>query len=244
MPDHLFADHELAALYDPMCVGRRDFDFYLPLVMAAPSVLDVGCGTGELLIKARAAGHSGRLAGLDPAAGMLAVARREASIDWTLGDLATARFAAPFDLVVMTGHAFQVLLGDEEIAAALAAIRAVLAPGGRFVFETRNPLRREWETWTPDTVGTVAAPDGTVVRMHRTVDAVEDGRVAFHHTFTSDAWPAPRVSRSTLRFLSIEELAAALARAGLRIAAQYGDWDRSALAGASPEIITVAEAHN
>ena len=240
MPDHLFADHELAALYDPMCVGRRDFDFYLPLVMAAPSVLDVGCGTGELLIRARAAGHGGRLAGLDPAAGMLAVARRDPAIDWTLGDLATARFAAPFDLVVMTGHAFQVFVTDGEIAAALAAIRAALAPGGRFVFETRNPLLREWETWTPDKIGTVAAPDGTRVRMHRTVDTVADGRVAFHHTFTSDAWPAPRVSHSTLRFVSAAELTAALARAGLRIVAQYGDWDSSPLTGASPEIITTA----
>ena len=66
MPDRLFADLGLAALYDAMCAGRGDFAFYLPLVMAAPSVLDVGCGTGELLIRARDGGHTGRLTGLDP----------------------------------------------------------------------------------------------------------------------------------------------------------------------------------
>jgi SAM-dependent methyltransferase len=55
--------------------GRGDFGFYLPLVMEAASVLDVGCGTGMLLRRARAEGHAGRLCGLDPAAAMLDVAR-------------------------------------------------------------------------------------------------------------------------------------------------------------------------
>ena len=50
-----------------------------------------------------------------------------------------------FDLVVMSGHAFQVLLGDDEIRSALAAVRAALVPGGRFAFETRNPPARTWE---------------------------------------------------------------------------------------------------
>jgi ubiquinone/menaquinone biosynthesis C-methylase UbiE len=36
--------------------------------MGAGSVLDVGCGTGTLLGRAREAGHSGRLRFLDPAA--------------------------------------------------------------------------------------------------------------------------------------------------------------------------------
>ena len=42
--DHLFSEPMLAELYDAFCEGRRDFDFYLPLVMSAKSVLDVGCG--------------------------------------------------------------------------------------------------------------------------------------------------------------------------------------------------------
>jgi ubiquinone/menaquinone biosynthesis C-methylase UbiE len=69
--DRLFADTELAALYDAFCEGRPDFAFYLPLVMAAESILDVGCGTGALLHSARETAHTGRLCGLDPATGML-----------------------------------------------------------------------------------------------------------------------------------------------------------------------------
>ena len=90
MVDRLFAEPWLAELYDLWSPGeqREDFGFYLPMVMSAPRVLDVGCGTGELLGMARRAGHGGRLCGLDPADAMLAQARRRPDIQWVLGDLA------------------------------------------------------------------------------------------------------------------------------------------------------------
>ena len=67
--DRQFSEPHLAALYDPLCgrEERADFRFYLPLVMAAGAVLDVGCGTDALLHWARECGHTGRLVGLDPA---------------------------------------------------------------------------------------------------------------------------------------------------------------------------------
>src|ERR1700722_12696145 len=144
MVDLLFSDARLAALYDAWCPRpqRTDFDFYLPLVMAVEAVLDVGCGTGAMLHEARDAGHAGRLCGLDPPAGMLARARRRADIEWISGDLASVEWAREFDLVVMTGHAFQVLVEDADIRQALAAISAALKPNGRFAFETRNPAAR------------------------------------------------------------------------------------------------------
>ena len=91
MPDRLFDDPELAALYDLFspCDGRADFAFYLPLVMSAKAVLDVGCGTGALLHRARIEGHKGRLCGLDPARGMIEQARRRSDVEWVLGDLAS-----------------------------------------------------------------------------------------------------------------------------------------------------------
>ena len=241
MVDRLFTDPVLAERYDLFCRGRPDFAFYLPLVVATATVLDVGCGTGELLRRARQAGHRGRLCGLDPADAMLEQARVRADIEWVLGDVASVRFDREFDLVVMTGHAFQVFVEDGEIRASLAAIRSALTDDGRFVFETRNPQVRAWESWTTDHAAEFVGTDGLVVRVTREVETPVDGdRVRFTQTFTSPSWARPRVSRSTLRFLDVEALAGFLAEARLAVEEQLGDWDRHPLGDASPEIITIA----
>jgi SAM-dependent methyltransferase len=243
MADRLFADAGLAALYDQFCprAQRADFDFYLPLVMSARAVLDVGCGTGTLLQEARDAGHTGRLCGLDPAPGMLAQARKRPGIEWILGDLASTAWDGEFDLVVMTGHAFQVLIGDDELRRSLAAIRSALTTDGRFVFETRNRLARAWDGWTPENPVEFADTDGVTVRLTREVTATVDDRiVSFTHTFTSPRWSQPQVSTSTLRFFDAASLLPFLVDAGFSIEEQFGDWNRTPVTATSPEIITIA----
>ncbi|MET9836112.1 class I SAM-dependent methyltransferase [Streptomyces sp. NPDC006385] len=242
MVDRSFADLSLAALYDSLNPWGPGDDFCLGYVRSARAVLDVGCGTGRLLREARAAGHPGRLVGLDPAAAMLVQARRHGSgVEWVLGDLRSRGWRAEFDLVVMTGHAFQVLLRDEEVRAALHAVRDALRVGGRFVFETRNPAARAWERWTRDRVREVTDEDGRVVRVWHEVDGTLAGdRVTFTETFDCDAWAAPAVSRSTLRFLAPDALSAFLHEAGLTVDERYGDWGRTPLTPDAPEIITVA----
>jgi SAM-dependent methyltransferase len=243
MVDLVFSDARLAALYDRLYPRPPSFDFYLPMILASGAVLDVGCGSGALLHEARRTGHSGRLCGLDPADGMLAQARRRTDIEWIRGDLTTARWAGEFDLVVMTGHAFQVLLTDEELRASLAAIRAALGGEGRFAFDTRNPAARAWERWSTASAVAVTGEHGETVRFVLRVETPFDGRtVGISETFTSDSWDRPRVSRSTLRFLAADALAALLDEAGFLIEAQFGDFDRRALSAASPEIITIARA--
>ena len=126
MVDHLFSEPSLAELNDVFCTGRQDFGFYLPLVMSARSVLDVGGGTGKLLRLTREAGHTGRLCGLDPANAMLDEARKRSDIEWVLGDLTSVDWCREFDLVVMTGHAFQVFVDDDQLRESLTAIRSAL----------------------------------------------------------------------------------------------------------------------
>ncbi len=246
--DRLFADPGLAELYDVFCSwGQRDdFDFYLPLLMSAATVLDVGCGTGALLHGARDAGHRGHLVGLDPADAMLEHARTRPDVEWILGDLLSVDWRSSdrvraFDLVVMTGHAFQVFVDERALRASLAVIASLLADDGRFAFETRNPRARAWERWTPEHAVDAVRADGSVVRMTHDVETPIDGDlVSFTSTYSSPGWEGPRVSRSTLRFVAADALASFLTDAGLVIDQQFGDWDGRPLTDTSPEIITIA----
>ncbi len=81
----MYSDEEAAALYDVLNAWGPSDDFYLALVMDASSVLDVGCGTGAMLRRARQDGHAGRLCGLDPDRAMLRVAGRRTDIEWVAG---------------------------------------------------------------------------------------------------------------------------------------------------------------
>jgi SAM-dependent methyltransferase len=238
--DDLFQDAYLASLYDRVSKWGPSDDFYLHLIESANDVLDVGCGTGALLRRVRGNGHPGRLVGVDPAQGMLAVARTEPDVDWVYGYLEDVGFEHEFDLAVMTGHAFQVLLTDEDVRELLAAVHRALRPGRHFAFETRNPRYGAWEDWTPEHVVEIEDAAGTQVRVWSEVEEVEGEFVTFTQTYASRSWEAPRVSRSTLRFMPAETLDHLLAEAGFVVDERYGFWDRSLFTPSSPEIITVA----
>ena len=54
MPSTSYTDPRLAALYDLLNTGMKDWDFYLALAEGSPlAVLDMGCGTGAPLQVAR-----------------------------------------------------------------------------------------------------------------------------------------------------------------------------------------------
>jgi hypothetical protein len=140
----------------------------------------------------------------------------------------------------MTGHAFQVLVTDEDVRESLAAIRRALVDGGRFAFETRNPLARAWERWNPENAVEVVDPSGRKVRIWHEVEAVAGDVVTFTETTGDEDGKPLRVDRATLRFLEVDALRAFLAEAGFLVEAQYGGWFREPLDRASPEIVTIA----
>jgi len=150
----MYSDAEAANLYNVLNPWGPSDDFYLALAMAFPSVLDIGCGTGTLLPRARAAGHTGRLVGIDPDRAALDVARRHGDIEWIEGTAASMTWDRDFDLVVMMSHSFQSFVTDDDLRATLVAIHRALVDGGRFVFKTRNPAVREWEEGIPATQST------------------------------------------------------------------------------------------
>ena len=150
------------------------------------------------------------------------------------------QFAREFELALMTGHAFQELVTDEDIRESLEAIRRALVDGGRFAFETRNPLARAWESWIPENAMDVVDASGREIRIWHEVEAVADGVVTLTETTGGRDGTPLRVERASLRFVDVDALARFLAEADLSIEAQYGGWRGETLEVASPEIVTVA----
>ncbi|MFF4593154.1 class I SAM-dependent methyltransferase [Amycolatopsis sp. NPDC001319] len=236
------SDDEAAELYDVLNTwGDFPADrFYDGLVESAQDVLDVGCGTGGMLHHARERGHRGRLVGLDPDRAALARARRRTDVEWWEGTAAALRSEAEFDLVTMTGHAFQCLTTDEDLRCSLSAIGRALRPGGEFAFETRHPQAKAWEDWTPANQVTVSRP--RPLRLWHEVESVVGDVVTFTETSADPEGAVLRVDRAALRFLGPEELDAFVAAAGFAVEERFGDWERGPLTEQSREIVTIASA--
>ena len=145
------------------------------------------------------------------------------------------------DFMVMTGHAFQVFLTDADVDAALATMRANLAPAGRAAFETRNPLVRDWETWVlPENWDRVDVPGIGPVEVSYEIESETEDRVGFASRYRFLKAGDEIVTHSVLRFMPQHALAAALERAGLKALSWHGDWDGSVYTPASREIIVTA----
>lgn len=108
-------------------------------VQLGNSVLDVGCGTGVLARAARArVGESGTVAGLEPNAGMLALAERaDPRVDWRTGVAEGLPFSdSYFDRTVSQFAA----MFFSDAKASLGEIRRVTKPGGRIALAVWDRL--------------------------------------------------------------------------------------------------------
>jgi len=133
--------NEWASTYDHP-LGQFFFDrIHRPVVEALlanggdPScVVDVGCGTGRLLEKIQPRLPGAELIGVDPAEGMLAVARRRfqgrARVRFKLGTADRLPLDDAIAEVVTTTLSFH-HWGEQE--AALREVVRVLRPGGRLI---------------------------------------------------------------------------------------------------------------
>jgi ubiquinone/menaquinone biosynthesis C-methylase UbiE len=109
----------------------------LALIKPGDSVLDVGCGTGEVTLLAKKRAASGNVYGIDPAPEMIAFARRKATrkrleIAFRVGVIEALPFADS-SIDVVTSSLMMHHLPEDLKVRGLAEIHRVLKPGGRLL---------------------------------------------------------------------------------------------------------------
>ncbi|HEX3466039.1 MAG TPA: class I SAM-dependent methyltransferase [Candidatus Elarobacter sp.] len=222
MPDAHYENPRIAELYDLGNPWSVDRDFYLSLAGAPRRrILDLGCGTGLLCDAFAALNHD--VTGVDPSPAMIESARRKPhgkDVEWVQSFAQTYRSDKRFDLIIMTGHAFQVLLEDADVRATLATMRKHLEPDGLVAFESRNPAIDWAARWNYDKV--LDSPNGTVRESRRFI-AMDGDRMRFElrYTFPDETL----VSKSELRFVSRTEIENDVIASGLHLDNVLGNWN-------------------
>jgi len=163
------------ALYCDLSVPQfADVPFYREKIKqrVAKSVLDLGCGTGRVLL--RLMDDCERLYGIDINAAYVDALRskleqsaRPSRVEVKVGDITGLDLGEKFDLVIAPYRVFQVLADDAEVDGFFQSVRQHLGRTGRAVVNSFNPrldrttLLRRWSTSRERTHWEKTLPDGS-----------------------------------------------------------------------------------
>ncbi|MEP6963744.1 MAG: class I SAM-dependent methyltransferase [Acidobacteriota bacterium] len=257
-----YEDAWIAGLYDHVAPyrARPDVAFYVDAARSAGGpVLEVGCGTGRVLIPTARAGME--IVGLDLSPHMLAVCRQalalepeeiQTKVHLHQADMRKFDLGREFPLVTIPFRPFQHLTSVADQLACLATIRRHITPGGRLILDLYNP---SLEAMVNDPIGQeipeeaseFTMPDGRrVVRCHKTLSRDRFEQLNRHELIYDVTHPDGHKERLThafpMRYLFRFEAEHLLARAGFAVEHLYADWDRGAYGSKYPgELIFVAK---
>lgn len=213
LADRVRSPYEDPELYDLMLDGL-DFDVAYWTRLAKESggpVLDVGCGTGRVLVRLLEAGIDAD--GVDNAPAMLERCRARAAAiggrpGLALGDMRSFELPRRYALVICAFNAFAHCDTTDEQLRALKSMRAHLAPGGSVALHMSWPRPSYWseedgvpvlelETRDPRTgrrlqMWDTRFKDPVAQRQHSKMEMKEldeEGRVlAVHRSETTQRW--------------------------------------------------------
>ena len=215
-------------------------------------LLELGCGTGRLLIPLAEAGSE--VTGVDYSAPMLAYARRKMAslphhvasrITLIQGDIRHICLRRQFSLIFIPLNTFVHLLTRRDQQRALTAVARHLSPEGRLIIDLVNPtmlpalpepltLRRRWQDKrTGESIIKFTSahfdPASQLEELVLIYDVADgQGRV------TRSAYPF------TLRYTYRHEMELLLEQAGLRTTACYGSYELDVYRTQSERMIFVA----
>ena len=250
----------IAELYDHVVPyrERRDVDFFVSAARESGGpVLEVGCGTGRILIATARAGFD--IVGLDLSSSMLAVCRRRlreesesvrSRVELVQGDMREFELGRRFALVTIPFRPFQHLLTVEDQLACLRSIHRHLADGGTLLLDLFNP---SLDYLASRTIGQelgdepeFSMADGRrIVRRHKTVaqdrfEQINDIEILYDVTYP-DGRAARLIHAFRMRYLFRFEAEHLLVRAGFAVEHLYADYDKSPYGSTYPgDLVFVA----
>jgi SAM-dependent methyltransferase len=225
---------------------------------AAGPVLEIGCGTGRVLIPTARAGSE--ITGLDASHGMLSVcqqklAQEPADVQARVkglvhGDMRHFTLGQTFRLITLPFRPFQHLITVEDQLACLTTMHRHLADHGTLILDLFNPslahlLEARYLGEYGEEPAFVLADGRRVIRRHRDVARDLSRQVNEVELLYDVTYPDGRqerlVHRFFMRYLFRFEAEHLLARCGFRLEAVYADYDRSPFGSQYPgELIMVA----
>src|SRR5579864_3075593 len=218
-----FYDHFTAGYAHDAWVGAIE-QRALAMGLRGDRALDVACGTGESTLPLVSRGYS--VCGCDISEGMIHRARAklpELADVFSVADMRDLPDLGEFDLVLCLDDAVNYLLSDDDLEAAFASIARVLSPSGIFAFDVNSLLTYRTlfaETEIREQPGLLFAWRGEAAS---TLQPAE-GATATLEIFVADSdglWER-RTMRTVQRHHPRQAICSALARAGLRCCAAYG----------------------
>ena len=256
-----YEDQEFVAeFYDPVYELRvpTDTDFFIDYSQKAKGrTLELGCGTGRVLIPTAIAGCE--ITGLDISPRMLKKCQEKLDkqpgevqerVRLIQGDMTEFDIGEAYSLVTIPFRAFQHLLSVEQQKACLNCAGKHLVSGGLLILDVFNPfLPRLYDPkYTTEQEGPsdIELPDGRTLRITDRVAAFHFDQhyndvEIIHYVTYPDGQTERLVHAFPMRYFFRYEVEHLLNLCGFEAIELFGDFDRSEFSSDSPEMIFVAE---
>ena len=244
---------EAAKYYDANPTIPDDIGFYQARLPSADAVvLELGCGTGRVLVPLSSGCRA--IQGLDISEAMLARCRQKlqaagitpSQAQVALGDITHFALGRTFDLIIAPYRVFQLLEKEAQVDGLFQCVREHLAPGGTCILNVvhlhQDPerWRQEWGAtsemfrWEVTVAGERLRCDERRPRMDL------EKRILYpeliYHRYQDGAWVEEAVLKIPRRCYAAEEFAQVIRSHSFRIVQRWGGYAGEPY-GEGPELV-------